>query len=56
MPKSMTGYGRSKMLFGAREITVEIRSVNHKFFEFSSRVLGSTAILRTSLRLFSRLP
>ena len=37
MPKSMTGYGRSKMLFGAREITVEIRSVNHKFFEFSSR-------------------
>ena len=38
MPKSMTGYGRSKMLFGAREITVEIRSVNHKFFEFSSRV------------------
>ncbi len=38
MPKSMTGYGRAKMQFGAREITVEIKSVNHKFFEFSSRV------------------
>lgn len=54
MPKSMTGYGRSKMLFGAREITVEIRSVNHKFFEFSSRVPGQYGYIEDKLKaLFS---
>lgn len=54
MPKSMTGYGRSKMLFGAREITVEIRSVNHKFFEFSSRVPRQYGYIEDKLKaLFS---
>ena len=54
MPKSMTGYGRSKMLFGAREITVEIRSVNHKFFEFSSRVPRQYGYIEEKLKaLFS---
>ena len=54
MPKSMTGYGRSKMLFGAREITVEIRSVNHKFFEFSSRVPRQYGYVEDKLKaLFS---
>ena len=52
--KSMTGYGRSKMLFGAREITVEIRSVNHKFFEFSSRVPRQYGYIEDKLKaLFS---
>ncbi len=54
MPKSMTGYGRAKMLFGAREITVEIRSVNHKFFEFSSRVPRQYGYIEDKLKaLFS---
>ena len=54
MPKSMTGYGRSKMLFGAREITVEIRSVNHKIFEFSSRVPRQYGYIEDKLKaLFS---
>ena len=54
MPKSMTGYGRSKMRFGAREITVEIRSVNHKFFEFSSRVPRQYGYIEDKLKaLFS---
>ena len=36
--KSMTGYGRSQMLLDGREILVEIRSVNHRYFEYSSRI------------------
>lgn len=38
MLKSMTGYGRSQMLLNGREILVEIRSVNHRYFEYSSRI------------------
>ena len=34
----MTGFGRAKKNFDGFDITVEIRSVNHRFFEFSSRV------------------
>jgi len=42
------------MLFGAREITVEIRSVNHKFFEFSSRVPRQYGYIEDKLKaLFS---
>ena len=36
--RSMTGYGREQRIIGEREITVEIRSVNHRYFEFSARV------------------
>ncbi len=38
MIRSMTGYGRAQKLCDGREITVEIRSVNHRYFEFSSRI------------------
>jgi len=34
---SMTGFGRGKGSFEQGEIVVEIRSVNHRFFEFTSR-------------------
>lgn len=54
MPKSMTGYGRSKMIFNSREITVEIRSVNHKFFEFSARIPRQFGFIEDKLKsLFS---
>ena len=35
MIRSMTGYGRDQQLLHGRSITVEIRSVNHRYFEFS---------------------
>lgn len=55
MPKSMTGYGRSKMLFGSREITVELRSVNHRFFEFTARYPRQYAFIEDKLKaLFSQ--
>lgn len=38
MLKSMTGYGRSQMIINGRDILVEIRSVNHRYFEYSSRI------------------
>lgn len=37
MVKSMTGYGRSQQLIDNMNIVVEIKSVNHRYFDFSSR-------------------
>lgn len=36
--RSMTGFGRSKKISGNFEVTVEIKSVNHRYFEYSSRL------------------
>ena len=38
MIKSMTGYGRFSDTVGDMEITAEIKAVNHRYFEFSSRI------------------
>lgn len=38
MVTSMTGFGRGKVSDSGFNITVEIKSVNHRYFEFSSRV------------------
>ena len=38
MLRSMTGYGRSQKLLNGRDILVEIRSVNHRYYEYSSRI------------------
>ena len=37
MIKSMTGYGRAQNVIDGRDITVGIKSVNHRSFEFSAR-------------------
>ena len=34
----MTGYGRAQKILNGRDILVEIRSVNHRYYEYSSRV------------------
>jgi len=36
--KSMTGYGRAQKILNGRDILVEIRSVNHRYYEYSSRI------------------
>ena len=36
--RSMTGYGRAQKIINGRDILVEIRSVNHRYYEYSSRV------------------
>lgn len=38
MLRSMTGYGRSQKVLNGRDILVEIRSVNHRYYEYSSRI------------------
>ena len=48
--RSMTGYGRARQLIGSKEITVEIRSVNHCFLEYSSRVPRAYAYLEEKLK------
>lgn len=52
MIKSMTGFGRGESLTESREITVEIRSVNHRYFEFSSRLPRSCGYLEEKLKSF----
>lgn len=38
MIKSMTGFGRGHAILNGRDITVEIRAVNHRYYEFSCRL------------------
>lgn len=38
MIKSMTGFGRGHEVLNGRDITVEIRAVNHRYYEFSCRL------------------
>ena len=38
MTRSMTGYGRAQKILNGRDILVEIRSVNHRYYEYSSRI------------------
>lgn len=38
MTKSMTGYGRAQKILAGRDILIEIRSVNHRYYEYSSRI------------------
>ncbi len=50
MIKSMTGYGRSQQTFASKDITVEIRSVNHRYYEFSSRLPRAYGYLEEKLK------
>ena len=52
MIRSMTGYGRAEALINGRNILVEIRSVNHRYFEFSSRVPRAYGYLESRLKGF----
>ena len=52
MIKSMTGYGRSQQTIGDRDILVEIRSVNHRYYEFSARVPRNMGYLEEKLKSY----
>lgn len=47
---SMTGYGRGENTLNNRKITVELRSVNHRFLEFSCRVPRGYLFLEDNLK------
>lgn len=50
MVRSMTGYGRADAVLNGREIKVELRSVNARFLEYSSRLPRSCAFLEDKLK------
>lgn len=50
MVLSMTGYGRAEQTLNGRNITVELRSVNARFFEYSSRMPRTCAFLDDKLK------
>ena len=52
MVKSMTGYGRAVETIGSFTVTVEIKSVNHRYFEFSPKVYRAYSFLEEKLKSF----
>lgn len=52
MIKSMTGYGRAQRTADGRDITVEVKSVNHRFFEFSAKVPRACGYLEEKLKSY----
>ena len=52
MIKSMTGFGRAEQIIDGRDIIVEIRSVNHRYYEFSARVPRAYGYIEEKLKSF----
>lgn len=50
MIRSMTGYGKSQDIIDGREISVEIRSVNHRYYEFNSRIPRAYGYLEEKIK------
>lgn len=52
MVRSMTGFGRAKSAADGLSITVEFKSVNHRYFEFTSRLPKGYMFLDEKLKSF----
>ncbi len=52
MANSMTGYGQGQALGPDLQVTLEIKSVNHRFFEFSVRLPRTYAFLEEKLKAY----
>ena len=52
MIRSMTGYGRALEVIDSMSITAEIKSVNHRYFEFSSRTPRTYGFLDEKLKSY----
>lgn len=50
MIRSMTGYGSAEEILGGRNIRVEIKSVNHRYFEYTARVPRNCGFLEDRLK------
>ena len=53
MIKSMTGYGMAEEMIDGMNISVEFKSVNHRYFEFSARVPRAYGFLEEKLKSFT---
>lgn len=49
MANSMTGYGRAQILFEDMDVTVEIKAVNHRYFELSVKAPKSYGFLEEKI-------
>lgn len=54
MVRSMTGYGRAQAVVGGLDITVEIKSVNHRYFEFSARTSRGYSFMEEKLKAYAQ--
>ncbi|MBQ4332547.1 MAG: YicC family protein [Clostridia bacterium] len=52
MIRSMTGYGRSQDTVDGLSVVVEIKSVNHRFYEYSSRLPRGYGFLDDKLKTY----
>ena len=52
MIKSMTGYGRGEQVVDGFHVIVELKSVNHRYFEYSSRLPYAYGFLDEKLKAF----
>jgi uncharacterized protein (TIGR00255 family) len=50
MIRSMTGFGRAREVIDGRDILIEIRSVNHRYFEFSAKLPRSYNYLEDKIK------
>ncbi len=50
MVRSMTGYGRCEAVIDGREIAVELKSVNHRYFEANIRLTRGYGFLEDKLK------
>lgn len=50
MIKSMTGFGRGEATVDGRDILIEIKSVNHRYFEFNCRTTRGYSFLEEKLK------
>lgn len=53
MIKSMTGFGRVQDTVDGMNVTVELRSVNHRYFEFTAKVPRTYGFLEEKLKTFT---
>ena len=52
MVRSMTGYGRNQDTINGLSVVVELKSVNHRFFEYSSRLPRGYGFLDDKLKTY----
>ena len=50
MPYSMTGFGAAEGPVGGRRLRVEIRTVNHRYFNLSAKLPGDLTLLEAEVR------
>lgn len=50
MIKSMTGFGRCEILQGSRKFTVEMKAVNHRYFDVGIKMPKKLGFFETSIR------